>query len=289
MTTIARFEWRALAAIAALAMTALAAFFAGSGGATAAADAPAALARSTAGSTKTVDHGAFDTLLKAYVVLGKDGINRVDYPRFRSDGLPALKAYLMAIQSVDPTGLGPAEHFAYFTNLYNAVTLDVVLEHYPVKSIKAVRLADPAGAIHDGPWKAKLATVNGIRISLDEIASDVLRPSFNSRDPRGHYLLNCLSVGCPNLLPEAITGAKLEAQLDRATRDFVTHPRGMTVSVGKAKSSSLYSWYESDFGGAAGVIAHMVKFGGPAVATQLAGISAIADHDYDWRLADATQ
>lgn len=257
--------------------------------ASAASDGPGSLARSTAGSTMTVDHGAFDKLLKSYVVPGKDGINRVDYPRFRSEGLAALKGYLMALQAADPTRLGPAEHFAYFANLYNAATLDVVLEHYPVKSIKAVRLADASGSLYDGPWKTKLTSVNGIRISLDEIASDILRPSFNSRDPRGHYLLNCLSIGCPNLLPEAITGAKLEAQLESATKAFVTHPRGVSVTGGKIKSSSLYSWYESDFGVTAGVIAHMAKFGGPELAKQLAGISAIAEHDYDWGLADATR
>lgn len=256
----------------------------------AATDAPShPLARSTPGSTETADHSAFDALLKAYVVPGKDGINRVDYVRFKSEGLEKLKAYLLMLQRLDPTRLGEGEHAAYFINLYNAVTLDVVLEHYPVKSIKAVRLADQAGVVQEGPWKARLAVVNRQPLTLDEIGNDILRPTAMKRDPRAHYLLNCLSTGCPNLLPEAITGAKLAAQMSAAATAFVTHPRGLSVANGRAKSSSLYSWYEADFGGVKGVIEHMIAAGGPDVAARLSGISSIADHDYDWSLADAAR
>lgn len=247
-----------------------------------------ALAVMTPGAAVVVDHSALDRLLAAFVVAGKDGINRVDYPRFKVDGLVALKSYLAALQAVDPSRLGGPEHFAYFANLYNAATLEVVLEHYPVTSIKKVRLGDAGGVVHDGPWKTPLVGVNGVRLSLDQIAGAVLRPTFMMRDPRGHYLLNCLSIGCPNLLPEAITGARLERQLSAAAEAFVRHPRGLDVRDGRAKSSSLYAWYEADFGGAAGVIAHMRQVGGPAVAAKLEGITAIADHDYDWALADAS-
>ena len=247
------------------------------------------LARFTPGSTETINHGALDALLKAYVVPGSDGINRVHYVKFREQGLEALKAYLLNLQRQDPTRLGPDEHAAYFINLYNALTLDVALEHYPMNSIKMVRLADAAGTLQDGPWKARLGAVNKQAISLDEIGGEILRPTLMKRDPRGHYLLNCLSIGCPNLLPEAITGAKLAAQMAVAATAFVRHPRGLTVNSGRAKSSSLYSWYEDDFGGSKGVIAHMIAAGGPEIAAKLAGIATIAEHDYDWSLADASR
>ena len=121
------------------------------------------------------------------------------------------------------------------------------------------------------------------------IAGKVLRPALMSREPRGHYLLNCLSIGCPNLLPEAITGAKLERQMAAAAAAFVRHPRALTVSGGKAKASSLYDWYAADFGGTAGVIAHMAAVGGAEVAGRLAGVTEFATYDYDWALADASR
>ena len=242
-----------------------------------------------AGSTETVDHSVFDKLLTTYVVPGSDGINRVDYARFRSEGLEELKRYLLTLQRRSPETLGPAEHAAYFINLYNALTLDVALEHYPIRSIKQIRLADPSGEPQEGPWKARLAVVAGKAMSLDDIAGKVLRPALMARDPRGHYLLNCLSIGCPNLLREAITGAKLERQMAEAAAAFVRHPRGLTVAGGKAKASSLYDWYADDFGGSKGVVAHMIAIGGPEVAARLTGITEIEEHDYDWSLADASR
>lgn len=247
------------------------------------------LARFTPGSTDKIDHGAFDQLLKSYVVAGADGINRVHYVKFREQGLEALKRYLLTLQRQDPTRLDAAEHAAYFINLYNALTLDVTLEHYPLNSIKSIRFPDAAGTPQEGPWKVRLGAVNKQALSLDEIGADILRPTLMKRDPRGHYLLNCLSIGCPNLLPEAVTGDKLAAQMTAAAAAFVQHPRGLTVSGGRAKSSSLYAWYEDDFGGPKGVVAHMIAAGGPDIAAKLAGITAIADHDYDWALADASR
>ncbi len=247
------------------------------------------LARFTPGSKETVDHGAFDALLKAHVVAGSDGINRVHYVKFREQGLEALKSYLLKLQRLDPTRLDADEHAAYFINLYNALTLDVALEHYPLNSIKMVKLADATGSVQDGPWKARLGTVNKQAISLDEIGGQILRPTLMKRAPSGHYLLNCLSIGCPNLLPDAITGTKLAGQMSASATAFVRHPRGLTVSGGRAKSSSLYSWYEDDFGGPRGVIAHMIAAGGAEVAAKLTGITTITDHDYDWALADASR
>ncbi len=286
-----RRRWFSLNALiaAALGLAALLASLPWTGAVARSGDGSHPLAKSTPGSTETIDHSAFDRLLKAYVVAGPDGINRVHYVKFREEGLEALKSYLLTLQRQDPTRLGEAEHAAYFINLYNALTLDVVLEHYPVNSIKMVRLADATGAQQEGPWKTRLGAVNKQSISLDEIGGEILRPTLMKRDPRGHYLLNCLSIGCPNLLPEAITGDKLAAQMTAAAVAFVKHPRGLSVMAGRAKSSSLYSWYEDDFGGAAGVVAHMIAVGGPETAAKLSGITAISEHDYDWALADASR
>ncbi len=89
---------------------------------------------------RRVDHSAWDRLLKTYVKPGTDGLNRVDYAAFKRDGHAALKAYISRLEAVDPATLTRPEQFALLANLYNAKTVDIVLDHYPVKSIKDISL-----------------------------------------------------------------------------------------------------------------------------------------------------
>ena len=92
------------------------------------------------GSTQTVDHGAWDRLLKAYVRPGSDGLNRVDYAALKSEGRETLKAYVRGLEQIDHRRLDRAEQFALLANLYNAKTLEIVADRYPVKSIKDIAL-----------------------------------------------------------------------------------------------------------------------------------------------------
>ena len=234
-----------------------------------------------------IDHAAWSALLKTYVVPGKDGLNRVAYRRFKAEGAGALKSYLDALEKVDVTKLNRSEQFAYWANLYNAKTIDIVLSKYPVKSIKDISLGGSLKAlVGGGPWSAKVLKVNGLDISLDDIEHVILRPLF--KDPRVHYAVNCASVGCPNLGTAAFTGAGLEAELDAAAKAFVNAPRGLRIDGGKAYASKIYSWFQADFGGSeTGVLAHLRKYAEPAVQQKLEGITRIADYEYDWALNDA--
>jgi hypothetical protein len=122
--------------------------------------------------------------------------------------------------------MSAAEAFAYWANLYNALTLDVVLNAYPVTSIRNIK---SRGAGFDlkalfGPWRTKLVTVAGRRLSLDDIEHEIMRPTF--RDPRVHYAVNCAAVGCPNLWPQVWPANSLNHDLDRAARTYVNDPRG---------------------------------------------------------------
>ncbi|MEZ5843294.1 MAG: DUF547 domain-containing protein [Hyphomicrobiaceae bacterium] len=249
-------------------------------------------ARHSAGSTLTVDHSTWNRLLEVYVVAGADGINRVDYKAWKAKDHGALKGYVKALEATDPARLDRAEQFAFWANLYNAKTIDVILDHYPVKSIREITINEglfgfiKKSAGVGGPWKTPVLTVSGQKLSLDNIEHEILRPLF--KDPRVHYSVNCASVGCPNLPSEAFTGAKLEAMLDAGARAYVNHPRGIAVSNGKVVASSIYDWFQSDFGGTVnGVLSHVRKFAAPDLAKRLDGISAIASYDYDWSLNDA--
>ncbi|MEQ1616106.1 MAG: DUF547 domain-containing protein [Hyphomicrobiaceae bacterium] len=254
-----------------------------------AADANPAFKRLAAGSTTTVDHAAWDRLLKAYVVSGADGLNRVAYARFKAEGHAALKAYVAALQKVDPATLDRSEQFAFWVNLYNAKTIDVVLDKYPVKSIKDISLGGGLKTlISGGPWQAKIMKVSGVDLTLDDVENTILRPIY--RDPRVHYSVNCASVGCPNLAVEAYTGGKLEAMLEAGAKAFVNSPRGALVEGGTIKASSIYEWFQADFGGSeATVLDHLRKYASPALTEQLNKIGRIARYDYDWQLADAKQ
>lgn len=248
----------------------------------------------TAGSAKTVDHGAWDQLLKAYVKPAKDGVNRVDYKAFKSQGQAALKDYIARLEATDVAALDATEQFAFWANLYNAKTIDIVLDHYPVGSIREIALETSligflkksVGA--GGPWKAEVVKVAGRALSLDNIEHDILRPIF--KDPRVHYAVNCASYGCPNLMTDAFTGGKLEAQLDAGARAFVNHPRGIKVDGGRVLASSIYDWFQADFGGsAAGVLGHVGKYASGDIKKALAGKTSIDGYDYDWRLNDAAR
>lgn len=240
----------------------------------------------TAGSAARVDHAAFDDLLKSYVVAGGDGIARVDYTRFKSEGHAALKSYIAALAATDVAALDRPEQFAFWANLYNAKTLDIVLDRYPVRSIKDISLGGGLlAAVTGGPWKAKVVKVGGVDLSLDDIEHGILRPNF--KDPRVHYAVNCASIGCPNIGTEAFTGARLEAQLDAAARAFINHSRAASVTADGLVVSSIYSWFKSDFGGTdAGVVTHLKSFAEDQLSAKLESVSEIADHRYDWSLND---
>ncbi len=248
-----------------------------------------AFAAHAKGSTATVDHAAFDALLKTYVKASSDGLNRVDYQAFKTSGHAALKAYLAALETVDTAKLDRPEQFAFWGNLYNAKTIDIVLAKYPVKSIKDISLGGGlVAAVTGGPWKAKTLKALGRELSLDDIEHGILRPLF--KDPRVHYAVNCASVGCPNLGREAFTGAALETQLEAAAKAYVNSPRGFRVADGRITASGIYNWFQVDFGGnAAGVLEHARRYADPALKQKLEGITGIAEFAYDWSLNDTTK
>ena len=238
----------------------------------------------------SVDHTPWNRLLSKYLIRcePEEGPNRIDYGALSANpkDRTALKAYLEDLASVAVSKLKPDPQFAFWANLYNALTVDVVLSHYPARSIRTINISP--GFFSTGPWGAKLITVESEKLSLDDIEHEILRPRW--RDPRVHYALNCASIGCPNLAPKAYSPTTLEADLDAAARAYINSPRGVAVTKSGLRLSKIYDWYAEDFGdGQKGLLAHLTKYAGKALAQELANHPRIVRYDYDWALNDAAQ
>ena len=206
------------------------------------------------------------------------GLIRFDYRGMTASDRAALDAYVDALAAT-PEPEDDAEASAYWANLYNAVTVQTVVEAYPVDSIKEIG----GGLFSGGPWKEDRVTVRGVAMSLDDIEHGILRKRYPS--PLVHYTVNCASVGCPNLLPRLWRGETLDADREAAARAFVNSPRGVTVRDGRATVNSIYDWFQSDFGGSkTSVMDHLRDYADPALAAQIEGIRKYSRHDYDWSL-----
>ncbi len=230
-----------------------------------------------------IDHRTWDAFLKTYLKPGPDGVNRVQYGRITDASKKALHGYLDRLRQTPIKLFKRTEQKAYWINLYNALTVRLVLEYFPVASIKDIEVSSgPLG----GPFDKKLLEVNGEPLSLNDIEHRILRPIW--RDPRIHYAVNCASIGCPNLLTQAFTGDNEDTLLESAANAYVNHPRGARIEDGKLIVSKIYGWFSEDFGGTEeGVIRHLRRYAQPSLARALEGRTAIDDYEYDWRLNGA--
>lgn len=225
------------------------------------------------------DPAPFDRLLQRYVSADNSGLNRVNYAgwaAFAADRA-ALDSYIQTLEATRVSALSRNDQFAFWANLYNAVTLDVVLDAYPVRSIRDIRPT----LLATGPWRAPRVTVEGRTMSLDDIEHGVMRATFH--DPRVHYSVNCASVGCPNLQREAFRGDRLEAQLDAAARAYIGSNRGVSVTSRGLRLSSIYQWFREDFGTEAQLREHLARYASPQKAAQIRS-ERIIGYDYDWSL-----
>jgi len=232
-----------------------------------------------------VDNTAWDLILKKYLVTHHpSGINRFRYREVTPVDRQILQDYLSSLQQVKISSLNRQEQKAYWINLYNALTVQVILDHYPVKSIMDIDISP--GLFANGPWDAKLLTIEGEQVSLNDIEHRILRPIFH--DNRLHYALNCASLGCPDLQGIAYISANTEALLNTAARTFVNSARGARMENGRLYVSSIYKWFQVDFGGSEeAVVQHLRQYAEDGLAKVLQTYKDGLSDDYDWRLNSA--
>lgn len=232
-----------------------------------------------ADNSASISHTAWDKFLKKYIKTDKSGLNRLPYDKIDSKDKAALDAYIKKLSGLSIRNYNRKEQRAYWSNLYNALTVQVVIEHMPIESILDIS----SGFFSKGPWKEKRLTIEGKEVSLDDIEHRILRPIW--KDPLTHYAVNCASVGCPNLQNYAFTADNMKKNLPYAAFQFINSPRGVQIKDGKLTVSSIYDWFKTDFGGSdAGVIKHLIRHAKPDLADQLSRINEIDGDQYDWQL-----
>ena len=230
------------------------------------------------GSTAAVDHAAWEAFLGTYVK-SVDGINRVDYSAVNAADKAKLDSYVGHLAAIDVDRLDRPRQMAFWINLYNALTVQLILDNYPLDSIRDL------GGLFSSPWDKNLVKVAGETLTLNDIEHRILRPIW--RDPRIHYAVNCASLGCPDLAMQAFRAETLHEQLDAAARAYVNHPRGVEPTGDGLLLSKIYDWYQVDFGGSeSGVIAHLRQYAEAGLAAKLADNPRVRDYRYDWALND---
>ena len=242
------------------------------------------------------DYAPFNALLASHLRDPADspiGLARFDYASVRQAEKQDFFAFCDALGSYEVFKLSGAAQFAYWANLYNALTLKVVLENWPTDSIRKINISP--GFFAKGPWDAIVAkpisSTGAIEVTLNDIEHRILRPLW--LDPRAHYAVNCASVGCPNLGLRAWQAADLNLDLDIAAAAFVNSPRGVAIAgqgvSARVTVSKIYAWFGEDFADAsgkieAGVFSHLLRYAEPELKTQLEEIGTLHESKYDWAI-----
>lgn len=232
--------------------------------------------------SRSISHEPWQHLLDRYLYDADDQIMRFDYQAVTADDRALLTSYLKTLTDLDPRRYPIDEQMAYWINLYNALTVQVVLDHPEKDSI----LRMGKGWFSVGPWDDKLVTVAGQSVTLNDIEHRILRPIW--RDHRIHFAVNCASLGCPNLSANAFASSNLESMLASAQESFLNHPRAISFNdKGELVLSSIFKWYVGDFADDQPQLVEYLSRHQPKLAPQLTGYAGPIRYQYDWSLNQA--
>lgn len=232
-------------------------------------------------SNLTIPHTEWQTFLTKSTGINEEGINLVDYGNLQESDKKLLQRYLDRMSSIPVHTFNRNEQLAFWINLYNALTVKIISEYYPVTSINDINISP--GLFSIGPWSAKTVAVNQINLSLDEIQNRIIGPIWN--DPRTHYALNNGTIGAPNLSREVYQGKILAEQLNQAACTYVNSLRGIQVIDGELLASKIYEWFNEDFGGSEkSLLIHLMQFAKPELKRKLFHLQSIHNYTYNWHL-----
>jgi hypothetical protein len=181
-------------------------------------------------------HKTWDDLLKKHV----SSSGKVNYAGFVKDKVELLK-YIKELQSFhkDVSSWGKNKRLAYWINVYNAVTVKLITDNYPIKSINNLNGGKP--------WDKKLIDLGGTSYTLNVIENKIIRPKYN--EPRIHFAVNCAAKSCPKIMNKAWTEDNIRRYLTKQTKAFIANTTENNISASKVELSKIFDWYKVDFGG----------------------------------------
>jgi hypothetical protein len=209
------------------------------------------------------NHETWDALLKKYV----SSTGKVNYKGLKTEAAK-LNEYTTQLAKNHPESAWSKEdQMAYWINAYNAFTVKLILDNYPLSSITK---------LHKGkPWDVKWIKLGEKTYSLNNIENDILRPQF--KDARIHFVVNCAARSCPPLLNQAFTATNLNVNLDALAKKFINNAAFNKLSADKIEVSKIFDWYAADFG-------KLVDFLNKYSSTKINAQAKLSYLEYNWAL-----
>lgn len=213
-----------------------------------------------------LSHDKFDALLRRYV----SSSGKVDYKSFKKEQ-SELEAYISLLQNNAPkSDWSKNKEMAYWINLYNAFTIQTILEEYPVKSIMDI----DGGKV----WDKRTISVGGKSYTLNDIEKKQLLKRF--REPRVHFAVNCAAASCPPLLNKAWTEENIQRYMSKQARAFINNSTHNSLSANSVQLSQIFNWYADDFGGKDKVLSYIQKYS----STEINKNAKVSFKTYNWSL-----
>jgi Protein of unknown function, DUF547 len=213
--------------------------------------------------TQNFNHSKWNEILQSCV--NNDG--KVDYNGFKADA-KNLETYLNALsENMPKDSWTKAEKLAYWINAYNAFTIKLIIDNYPLKSIKDI----------EKPWSKKFISIGGKLISLNHIEHEILR---KMDEPRIHFAIVCASVSCPKLQNIAFESSTIEEQLNNVTKEFLEDSTKNNLSKNSIQISKIFKWFPSDFKQEGSIIDFLNKYSEITISQN----ASKRYKDYDWNL-----
>jgi hypothetical protein len=221
-----------------------------------------------------VNHKEFDILLKKYV----DENGNVNYKGFMEER-NRFDQYLNTLKNNPPNAKNwsSKEQLAYWINAYNAFTIQLIIDNYPVESIKDIGSKIQIPFVNT-PWDIQFIEIDGKKYDLNNIEHNILRKNFN--EPRIHFAIVCASYSCPKLRREAYQANILETQLTVQTRDFLQDIKKNLINVNEIKISKIFSWFKGDFTNEGTLIDFLNQYASIKINSR----AKISHIDYEWTL-----
>ena len=238
------------------------------------------------------EHGIWDILLKKHVIMkNQDRQSLVDYTGFKNDSalFVTYLTQLSLVRQPEYDTWTKNQKLAFLINTYNAFTIKLITDHYPVDSIRDI------GGMFKSPWKISFIPLLGKKRSLDEIEHTMIRQKGVFDEPRIHVALVCAAKGCPALQNQAYTGGNLNTLLETALIRFLSDTSRNRFNAGKKKFelSSIFNWYKQDFSDKYGSLNQFLMIYADTFSKSPGdldvikhGTFSVGYSDYDWSLND---